>query len=44
MLFGVLAYEARLFSPRVIFTVPGDQSVNAFTGPADHSRQEVQWQ
>jgi hypothetical protein len=31
-------------APAMTFTASGFQSVNAFTGPADHERHELQWQ
>jgi hypothetical protein len=30
--------------PRVTLTRSGFHKVNALTGPADHERQELQWQ
>ena len=43
-LFFVFAYEPSCVAPRVIVTALGGHRVNAFTGPADHSRQDEQWQ
>ena len=31
-------------APLVTFTFSGFHRVKAFTGPADHERQELQWQ
>jgi hypothetical protein len=33
-----------LSAPVVTFTAAGDHRVKALTGPADHERQELQWQ
>jgi hypothetical protein len=41
---GVLSNTAMFSAPRVMLMASGGQSVKALTGPADHCRQELQWQ
>src|SRR5262245_60630227 len=41
---GVLAWVRNSSAPRVTLTARLGHSVNALTGPADHSRHELQWQ
>jgi hypothetical protein len=42
--FGTLVYSPTKSCPLVIRTLSGFQRLNALTGPADHARQDAQWQ
>jgi len=44
MVLGVLLNVPMFSAPSVIRSASGFHRVNAFTGPADHVRQDSQWQ